>query len=190
MTWGEQTDVPESADWYNAGLPDDLGLQRAADPHAGRAFLHRGPLQGHQERRRFLPTMPRRQNSPISGCIPKQGTDAALAMAMGHVILREFHLDRSVPYFQDYVRRYTDLPMLVRLVRKGDALRAGAPAARRGFRRRAGRGEQCRVEDDRVRRATGNPVVPLGSVGFRWGEQGQVEPGGQGKRPARTSRSG
>ena len=49
---------------------------------------------------------------------PKQGTDAALAMAMGHVILREFHLDRTVPYFQDYVRNYTDLPMLVRLVRK------------------------------------------------------------------------
>ena len=49
---------------------------------------------------------------------PKQGTDAALAMAIGHVILREFHLDRTVPYFADYVRRYTDLPMLVRLVRK------------------------------------------------------------------------
>jgi nitrate reductase alpha subunit len=29
---------------------------------------------------------------------PKQGTDAALAMAMGHVILREFHLD-DFPYF-------------------------------------------------------------------------------------------
>ena len=39
-------------------------------------------------------------------------------MAMGHVILREFHLDRTVPVFPDYVRKYTDLPMLVRLVRK------------------------------------------------------------------------
>ena len=28
-----------------------LGLQRAADAHAGRALLHRGPLQGHQDRR-------------------------------------------------------------------------------------------------------------------------------------------
>ena len=26
---------------------------------------------------------------------PKQGTDAALGMAMGHVILREFHIDRQ-----------------------------------------------------------------------------------------------
>ena len=32
----------------------------------------------------------------------KQGTDAALAMAMGHVILREFHLDRQAEYFEDY----------------------------------------------------------------------------------------
>lgn len=29
---------------------------------------------------------------------PKQGTDVAL-MAMGHVILREFHLDRQVDLF-------------------------------------------------------------------------------------------
>jgi nitrate reductase alpha subunit len=44
----------------------------------------------------------------------KQGTDAALGMAMGHVILREFHVDRQVPYFVDYAKRYTDMPMLVR----------------------------------------------------------------------------
>ncbi|MFX8637275.1 molybdopterin-dependent oxidoreductase, partial [Acinetobacter baumannii] len=27
----------------------------------------------------------------------KQGTDSALAMAMGHVILKEYHVDRQVP---------------------------------------------------------------------------------------------
>src|SRR5262245_59220310 len=51
---------------------------------------------------------------------PKQGTDGAFAMAMGHVILREFFLDRQVPYFQDYCRRYSDMPMLVRLRREHD----------------------------------------------------------------------
>ena len=36
--------------------------------------------------------------------LPAQpGTDGALAMAMGHVILREFFVDRQVPYFTDYV---------------------------------------------------------------------------------------
>ena len=46
---------------------------------------------------------------------PKQGTDAALAMAMGHVILKEFYFDKRSAYFDDYARRYTDLPMLVML---------------------------------------------------------------------------
>ena len=32
-------------------LPHPVGLQRPADAHAGRPFLHRGPLQGRQERR-------------------------------------------------------------------------------------------------------------------------------------------
>ena len=31
---------------------------------------------------------------------PKQGTDAALAMAMGHVILKEFHFDRRQRLFR------------------------------------------------------------------------------------------
>lgn len=36
---------------------------------------------------------------------PKQGSDPALAMAMGHVILREYHLDRQAEYFETYCRR-------------------------------------------------------------------------------------
>jgi nitrate reductase alpha subunit len=54
--------------------------------------------------------------------LPAQpGTDGALAMAMGHVILREFFVDRSTPRFLDYVKRYTDLPFLVTLEPHGDA---------------------------------------------------------------------
>jgi len=44
---------------------------------------------------------------------PKQGTDAALALAMGHVILSEWHAKGRGDYFLDYCRRYSDLPMLV-----------------------------------------------------------------------------
>ena len=51
QTWGEQTDVPESADWYNSTFIMAWGSQRAADAHARRALLHRGPLQGRQDRR-------------------------------------------------------------------------------------------------------------------------------------------
>ena len=119
-TWGEQTDVPESADWYNAGYlmiwGSNVPQTRTPDAH----FYHRGPLQGHQERRSISPDYAEATKFADLWLHPKQGTDAALALAMGHVILREFHLDRTVPYFEDYVRRYTDLPMLVRLVRKGE----------------------------------------------------------------------
>src|SRR3546814_20453832 len=51
---------------------------------------------------------------------PKQGTDAALALAMGHVILKEFHLTNKNDYFLDYCRRYSDMPFLVRMVNQGD----------------------------------------------------------------------
>jgi nitrate reductase alpha subunit len=51
---------------------------------------------------------------------PKQGTDSALAMAMGHVILKEFHLDNPSDYFLNYCRRYTDMPMLVLLDEQAD----------------------------------------------------------------------
>src|SRR3546814_4774408 len=46
-------------------------------------------------------------------------------MAMGHVILKEFHIDRTTPYFADYARRYTDMPFLVRLDKRGDAFVPG-----------------------------------------------------------------
>ena len=79
-------------------------------------------------------------------------------MAMGHVILKEFYFDRrSVPYFDDYARRYTDLPMLVML--KEHALPSGervmvpdryVRASR--LRRQARPGQQPRMEDRRLRR--------------------------------------
>jgi nitrate reductase alpha subunit len=39
---------------------------------------------------------------------PTQGTDAALAMTMGHVILKEYHLDNKSDYFTSYIKQYTD----------------------------------------------------------------------------------
>ena len=42
-------------------------------------------------------------------------------MAMGHVILREFWVERTVPYFTQYAKQFTDLPFLVTLDRDGDA---------------------------------------------------------------------
>src|SRR5450759_5574040 len=141
---------------------------------------------------------------------PKQGTDAAVAMAMGHVILKEFYFPdggeecRAAPsssdplgeqtpagavgvrrtrseYFDNYVRRYTDMPMLVML--KEHQLPGG---------------ETVLVPDRYVRAsdfngklgAANNPewktvalddsgklVLPVGAIGFRWGPDGRADEG-------------
>ena len=46
-------------------------------------------------------------------------------MAMGHVVLKEFFVDRQVPYFTSYVKKYTDLPFLVRLEERDGTYFAG-----------------------------------------------------------------
>lgn len=48
------------------------------------------------------------------------GSDAALAFAMGHVILKKFHVERQEPYFLNYMRKYTDSPFLVTLDERED----------------------------------------------------------------------
>ena len=60
----------------------------------------------------------------------KPGTDGALAMAMGHVVLKEFWVERRVPYFERYARSFTDLPLLVTLARARRCVRARPVPAR------------------------------------------------------------
>ncbi len=50
----------------------------------------------------------------------RAGNDAALAMAMSHVILREFYIERQSGYFNAYAKTYTDLPFVVVLEKHGD----------------------------------------------------------------------
>ena len=185
QTWGEQTDVPESADWYNSGFLIALGLERAADAHAGRALLHRGALQGHQEVVDLARTIRKSPSSPTSGCSPKQGTDAALAMAMGHVILNEFYLDRQAQYFDDYARQ------LHRHADAGAAGEAGRPARCRtgcvrasDFDDNLGEANNPEWKTVAYRRDLGEHrrAARLGRLPL--GREGQVEPRGEGGRAA------
>ena len=170
MTWGEQTDVPESADWYNAGYlilwGSNVPQTRTPDAHFYTEVRYKGTKSvvvspDYAEATKFADLW----------LHPKQGTDAALALAMGHVILREFHLERQVSYFHDYVRRYTDLPMLVRLVRQGEHYVADRLLRAEDF--TDDLGETNNPAWKTVAFEAGNPVVPRGSIGFRWGEQGK-----------------
>ena len=76
-------------------LRDPLGLEHPADAHAGRALHDRGALPGTEGRRRLARTTRGTRSSPTTGCPPQPGTDGALAMAMGHVILKEFYVERA-----------------------------------------------------------------------------------------------
>ncbi|MCG3186702.1 MAG: Respiratory nitrate reductase 1 alpha chain [Rhodocyclaceae bacterium] len=177
MIWGEQTDVPESADWYNSTFimmwGSNVPQTRTPDAHFMTEVRYKGA--------KIVSIFPDYAEGAKFGDIwlsPKQGTDAALAMAMGHVILKEFHLSGSSTYFRDYVRRYSDMPMLVRVVRQGEHwiperfLRASDLIDRAGQDNNPDWKTLCFDETD------GSLRVPTGSIGFRWG---QTEGGDQGK---------
>ncbi|MGW4539687.1 hypothetical protein ACWEOP_17675 [Streptomyces chartreusis] len=95
-----------------------MGLQRAGDTDPGRAPDGRGPLS-RSEGRRGLADYADATKFADEWLHPHPGTDGVLAMDMGHVILRECFVERRVPYFTDYVRRFTDLPFLVTLDERG-----------------------------------------------------------------------
>ena len=172
QTWGEQTDVPESADWYNSGFlmlwGSNVPQTRTPDAHFYTEVRYKGAKSvvvspDYSEASKFADIW----------LHPQQGTDAALAMAMGHVILREFHLDRDVPYFTDYAKRYTDMPNLVRLVKQD-----GHYVPDRLLRASDIKGDLKEKNNPEwktlaIDANSGRIVTPQGSVGFRWGEKGK-----------------
>src|SRR5262249_56218411 len=86
-------------------------------------------------------------------------------MAMGHGILREFFLDRQVPYFQDYCRRYTDMPMLVRLRREHDRY-VPDRYVRQSDLPNAPASDRAAWKSVAINEKTGDFAVPQGSMGY------------------------
>ena len=176
QTWGEQTDVPESADWYNSGFVIAWGSNvpqtRTPDAH----FFVEARYNGTKV---VAITPDYSEVAKLSDLWlhPKQGTDAALAMAMGHVILREFFLDRQVPYFQDYCRRYTDLPMLVQLVRRGEQWVPDRYVRASDLPATSGRTSNPEWKPAAFDEISGEVVSPQGSIGYRWPTEGSGEAG-------------
>lgn len=171
QTWGEQTDVPESADWYNSGFlilwGSNVPQTRTPDAHFYTEVRYKGAKSvvicpDYSEASKFADLW-------VS---PKQGTDAALAMAMGHVILREFHIDRQAKYFNDYARQYTDMPMLVRLVKQGEYYVPERFIRASDFDKKLGETNNPEWKTVAYDENSGEIVAPNGTIGFRWGEKG------------------
>ena len=152
QVFGDQTDVPESGDWWNAGYlimwGSNLPVTRTPDAHWMTEARYRG-----QKVIAVAPDYADNVKFADEWLPARPGTDAALAMAMGHVVLKEFFVDRQTPYFTDYVKSYTDLPHLVRLERRlaDGAVHRGQVPHRRRPRRPRGRGER-RLQDGADRR--------------------------------------
>ena len=148
------------ADWYNAGFLMLWGSNVPADAHARRALLYRGSLQGHEVGRRVARLFRSAKFSDM-WLQPKQGTDAALAHGMGHVILREYPSRPAGGVFRGLCRRIYRHADAGRL-EEGRWLLSRPAAARCRFQGRAGREEQSRLEDRRHRRGTGQWSCPTG----------------------------
>jgi nitrate reductase alpha subunit len=168
QVFGDQTDVPESGDWWGRVLPDPVGFQRPGHPHTGRALDDRGALP-RSEGRRLLPDYSDATKFADEWLAPAPGTDGALAMAMGHVVLREFFVDRTTPVFDDYVKRFTDLPFLVTLQERDGRLVPGRFLTAHDL---GETDEHSEFKTVLLDSTSGEPHVPGGSLGFRFGQQG------------------
>lgn len=172
QTWGEQTDVPESADWYNAGFllvwGSNVPMTRAPDAHFYAEVRYRGAKSAV-----IAPDYNEAAKFSDIWLHPKQGTDAALALAFGHVVLREFHLDRECEYFADYTRRYSDFPLLVKLVERDGHMVPEHLLRAADLVDSLGESNNPDWKTIGIDENTGELVAPLGSAGFRWGEKGK-----------------
>ncbi len=114
QVFGDQTDVPESGDWFNAQYlimwGSNIPLTRTPDAH----FMTEARYHG-QKVVVVSPDFADNTKFADDWLRVQPGTDGALAQAMGHVILTEFHVKRREPMFLDYMRRYSDAPFLIEL---------------------------------------------------------------------------
>jgi len=168
--WGEQTDVCESADWYNAKMIADMGaclnMTRTPDCHFFAESRHNGTKTVV-----FSPDFSQVCKYADQWVPLHAGSDGAFWMAVTHVILKEWHHEKQTPSFLQYVKQYTDSPYLVKLEKEGGAWKPGRllRANELGRYKDIGNGDWKFLNIDEN---TGDLVVPKGSSGYRWDENG------------------
>ncbi len=167
-TWGEQTDVAESADWYHSKMIAVMGsnpnMTRTPDCHYLAESRHNGT--------KVVVLSPdfSQVSKYADQWIPVHaGQDGAFWMAVGHVILKEFYAERETPPFSKYLRQFSDAPFLVELQPTARGYRAGRLLRADRTARYAGEENgdwKFLVWDE----TTNEPRMPGGSVGHRWGK--------------------
>lgn len=164
QVWGDQTDVPESSDWYNAGYlitwGSNVPITRTPDAHFLSEVRYKGTKvvsvsPDYAESTQFADTW----------LAPNVGTDSALAMAMGHVILTDYYHKRVEPFFADYAKQFTDMPFIVLLDERDGHYEPGR------FMNAADQGSTEKHAEFKYYVADAKTdafVVPNGQMGDRW----------------------
>ncbi|WP_245725852.1 nitrate reductase subunit alpha [Propionibacterium cyclohexanicum] len=174
QVFGDQTDVPESGDWFNSQYlimwGSNVPITRTPDAH----FMVEARYHG-QKVVVVSPDFADNTKFADDWLRVHPGTDAALAQAMGHVILTEFHVGRREPMFLDYMRRYSDAPFLIELDDQDNADTAKIPGSfLTADKMPAGTTE--RTENNAFRPlvldASGSVVDPGGTLADHYGDQG------------------
>ncbi len=164
-TWGEQTDVHESADWYNARfvavVGANLNMTRTPDAHFIAEVRHAGAKLSV-----FSPDFSQVAKYADWWIPTNPGQDTAFWLAVDHVLLTELYRDRKVDYFETYTRQYTDLPLLVKVTdgKAGKYLRASAIERYAGV-------ENADWKMLMWDGEAGEARMPNGSIGDRWAEE-------------------
>jgi len=170
--WGEQTDVNESADWYNAKMlavmGSNLNMTRTPDVHFASEARHNGTKMVV-----FSPDFSQVSKYADEWIALNAGQDGAWWMAVNHVILKEFHHEKKTQAFLDYTKEFTDAPFLVELTEAGGGWKAGQMlrAGRFGAYSEEQHGEWKFLQWDK---GDNRPKMPMGASGHRWqDEKGQ-----------------
>ncbi len=164
--WGEQTDVAESADWYNskfiACMGANLGMTRTPDVHFFAESRHNGTKTVV-----FSPDFNMVSKYADQWVPVHAGQDGAFWMAVTHVLLKEYHHEKQDPYFIEYTKKYTDSPFLVEIIEEGGKQLPGrlVRANQIDKYKDAENGEWKFLNFDAE---TGELVCPGGSSGHRW----------------------
>ena len=167
QVWGEQTDVPESADWYNSYFiilwGGNVPQTRTPDAHFFTEVQYKGA-------KTVVVSPDYSEASKLCDLwlSIKQGTDSALLMAMGHVILKEYYLSSSKSeYFITYAKKYTDMPCLIIIDETENGYIGGRflrASDINNFENEKNSDWKTLVYDEK----TQNICLLKGSIGYRW----------------------
>lgn len=174
--FGDQTDVPESGDWWDAGYlfmwGSNVPMTRTPDAHWMTEARYRG-----QKVVAVAPDYAENVKFADEWVTAAPGTDGALAMALGHVILKEFFVDQQTAFFDGYNKKFTDLPYLISLVESegtdGEKIYTPSKYLVAGDIDHPEGGTENQMWKPAVFDANSNQVrIPHGAIGHRFGDEG------------------